>query len=152
MMFASEITRICEAHPLLKIHFSGTFALNQLKSLKQNTFAIWNSSNDLPGIHWRTVIKRDEHLIELYDSLGITQEESNRLLFKIDQTSRAISNSTRLQPKDSENCGKFCIYFILNRYMDWDLEFNDVLNEIFSLDQNENDKKVLEFLKEFEII
>ena len=152
-MFASEITRICQSHPMLKTHFAGTFALNELKSksLKLYQFGIWNSSDTLPGIHWRGIVKRDEHLIELYDSLGINKEESNQLLWNVDKTSRAISNSTRLQPPGSDNCGKFCIYFILNRYLDWDLEFNDLLNELFSLDQNDNDKKVLAFLQEFEI-
>ncbi len=55
-------------------------------------------------------------------------------------------NVTKLQDETSVLCGQFCIYFIVQRLFNDDLEFAELLNEIFSENVVENEHSVQDFL------
>ncbi len=55
-------------------------------------------------------------------------------------------NTTALQPQESLLCGEFCIYFIVHRLFNADLEFDEFLNTMFTEDVNHNEDKVKEFM------
>ena len=54
-------------------------------------------------------------------------------------------NETTLQGPQSSLCGQFCIWFCTNRLENPDLEFGELLCNIFTIDVNENDNTVLQF-------
>ena len=56
-------------------------------------------------------------------------------------------NTEQFQPIDSDNCGSFVIYSCINHHFNQDLPFNELLNLIFKIDTNANEKKVEDFLK-----
>ncbi len=54
-----------------------------------------------------------------------------------------------MQCNDSELCGKFVLYFLIFRYFNLDGEYEDILNELFTLDCKTNEARVEKFLKSF---
>lgn len=57
-------------------------------------------------------------------------------------------NITQFQKNDTNTCGKFALYFIINRLFNMDYCFSDFLEEIFEEDLNKNEEKVNEFYNE----
>ena len=58
-----------------------------------------------------------------------------------------IANTTPVQDRISSSCGLFVCYFLLHRYLSIDVEFEDLLNSIFTESVEENEKKVKDFLE-----
>ena len=83
----------------------------------------------------------------MYDSLGIT-ERKKRLLQKYVPKEFAITfNSKRFQDINSTTCGKFILFYLINRFHNQDLPFQEVLNFLFKADSLKNEKKVENFLR-----
>ncbi len=57
-------------------------------------------------------------------------------------------NSFPVQCNNTYLCGGFVIFFLVERYFNLDLEFEECLNDIFGPDCNVNEKKVSDFLKD----
>lgn len=55
-------------------------------------------------------------------------------------------NMTPVQAKNSKSCAEFCIFFVVNRLMNLDLEFEDLVNDIFDVNCNKNEGTVQEFM------
>ena len=57
-------------------------------------------------------------------------------------------NTTQFQKSDSNSCGLFTLYFIFERMHNLDLNFHEILEEIFDAEDIEiNEEKVAEFVK-----
>ena len=54
-------------------------------------------------------------------------------------------NVTQVQSSESDTCGLFVLYFLIQRYHNKDLSFNEFMNEIFVFSQSENEKLVNTF-------
>lgn len=145
-----EFSNYFESFKFLKKHYDGVFAINTLKkSLKLRHFCICNTDqNTGSGIHWFCFVRTSKSKIECFDSLGICSDKKEIL-----QTYchfRGIHeiefNETAFQTKDSNTCGLFTIYFVIQRMHNLDLSFDDLLEQIFdpeNLEENENN--VLQF-------
>ncbi len=98
-------------------------------------------------MHWFAVIRISEDFVEIFDPLGVDiaflrEWFSLRYIYEY--------NSTAVQCLDSRLCGPFVVFFVILRYMNLDLEFVDFLNYYFSLDCNENERIVRDFLQNME--
>ncbi len=56
-------------------------------------------------------------------------------------------NETPFQAQDSTACGEFCVYFAIHRYFDIDLDFGEIVRELFSNDFQANEGKVKDFVE-----
>ncbi len=95
------------------------------------------------GKHWFVIIRTSEHLVEIFDSLGSSK---NYIKDNIRYEGVFEYNTFPVQCQDSYYCGAFAIYFLVERYSNLDLEFEELLNDIFSPTCEENQQKVKEFL------
>lgn len=101
------------------------------------------STSEKEGSHWFVVFNFDD-TFEVFDSLGGNQ---SFITSNVPEFGKFLEfNSTAVQSKDSNICGKFCLYFIINRLENLDLHFDEILNIIFNSNLNENEKKVNDFL------
>lgn len=147
-MQSSDFNQYFDKFPFLKHHFLGIFSIDNLpKSIPLRKFLICNtdfSSGD--GIHWFCFVKSNNNFIELFDSLGVTQTKKeliqNYCKFK---TKKLIYNETQFQDSLSNTCGKFCIYFLIKRLFNFDTNFEDLLEDIFSTNVNKNETNVNKF-------
>ncbi len=148
-----EITEYCNKLPYLNKHFLGIFSINTLpKTIKRNSFLICNTdtSNGL-GKHWLCFSKTSSNCIECFDSLGINEHKKDLLntYCKFKNALKIEFNETQFQDSNSSTCGLFVIYFAIQRFHNLDLEFDELLEEIFVLKTEKNEIRVKTFLNEF---
>ncbi len=97
------------------------------------------------GKHWFAVLRTSTHVIEIFDSMGTSIDYIKKHM-PFDAVYEF--NSFPVQCNDSYYCGSFVVYFLVERYFNLDLEFEELLNDIFSPDCKKNEKTVTEFLKD----
>jgi hypothetical protein len=136
----------------LNKHFLGIFSINTIpKRIKINSFFICNTdtSNGV-GKHWLCFAKLSSNCIECFDSLGINEEKKQLLIDYCDfkNISKILFNETQFQDKSSNTCGFFAIYFAIQRFHNLDLDFHDLLEEIFDIKTEKNELIVKQFLED----
>lgn len=106
-------------------------------------FSFSNFGN--PGIHWFCVLRNDEGF-EVFDSLGISKGFMQKHLpfFLKPKCSLTLD---RVQPKTSDTCGQFCLYFLVNRLHNLDEPFDKFLLQCFVADKQKNNKKIVKFVR-----
>lgn len=152
-MLASEFEAICEKHSCLRSAFKGAFSLTELKRPPPvKSFVLWNAS-DGKGTHWRALFRDHEMSIEIFDSLGLCNSEVEQILsgFAKNISLKVNYNSTQLQPSTSDKCGWYCLLFCFERILNPDLEFLELIKEIFSDDNSINDNIVMNSLSQFNL-
>lgn len=146
-MQSNEFDLYFEKFPYLKNHFLGIFSIDNLpQTIPFRKFLICNTDiASGKGIHWFCCVKTCTKFIELFDSLGFDVIKQN--LFKTYckfRTKKIVFNETGFQETTSDTCGKFCIYFIINRMYNLDTIFEDLLEDIFSDSNCSNNEKLVE--------
>ncbi len=101
------------------------------------------------GIHWFVICQTSKSTVEIFDSLGTSAEYIKN---KIPLQGIFEFNTFPVQCRDSYYCGAFVIYYIIERYSNLDLEFEDLLNDIFTPSCNKNQEKVKAFLKTLDYV
>jgi len=148
-MISAEFSQIFESFPSIEKIYLGSFPRDRVpKNIKQNHFAIVNTDvSSGSGLHWFCVFRYSSTILEVFDSLGIDDVKKNVLQksFQIRGIHEIEFNLTQFQSNDSDSCGKFVLYFIVNRLHNLDHSFKDILNEIFEPNLSENEKKVEKF-------
>lgn len=138
----------------LQSNFKGVFPSDLIpKKIPINNFIICNTdSSSSSGAHWYVVYRIDKSTLEVFDSLGIDTEKRHFLSskFKLRGIKSLQFNTTPVQSDSSVACGQFCVYFIFQRLHNQDLEFTELLNEIFDADCERNEHKVSAFFNEQE--
>ena len=148
-MLSSDFIEKLRKFPFVKNCFSGVYAIDTIPvSLKKDHFFICNTDVSYgSGKHWFCVYKEKNCRLECFDSLGVDEQKRNILKTCLKQ--RGIKeikfNVTRVQSLETTSCGQFVLYFIIERYHNKDLSFNELLNSIFVQSINENELKVNEF-------
>jgi hypothetical protein len=133
---------------IVKNIFEGVFSINTVpKRIKKKHFLICNlSPSNEPGSHWIVILRADKNHIEIFNSLGYDTQQKfclfrNKLPFK---TIKFFEyNENQFQPDAAKTCGLFCIYFAINRILNYDHSFSTILEDIFVENKDENDKKVI---------
>lgn len=148
-MIASEFAQIFEDYPNIKKHFIGCFSADTIpKKIKPFHFAVINtdlSSN--PGIHWYCCLRYKSKL-EIFDSLGISEPSRKTFLkvhFQLPGIKEIEFNTTQFQSNDSQTCGRFVCYFVIQRLYNMDHSFKNILNLIFLPSLSENEQEVKKF-------
>jgi hypothetical protein len=54
-------------------------------------------------------------------------------------------NNTTFQSKNTDSCGLFTLYFIFERLHNFDMSFDDILEDIFEINVDSNESKVIKF-------
>jgi len=134
-----------------KNNFAGIYASDKIpKTIKNKHFIILNTDpSSQPGRHWYAIV-RINNVLECFDSLGNSNDQklliTNRLNIK--GVSFIQFNITQLQPTSSILCGQFVLYYLFERYHNLDLDFDELLNEIFTDDLQKNEETVLNFISQ----
>ena len=151
-MLSVEFEQKLSQFPNLKKHFHGVFAADTIPSkIKLKSFLICNTDDQKgTGKHWYCVVKINSTTLECFDSLGIDNEKKLFLTSSFNhKTIKKIKfNVTQLQSSISDTCGFFVLYFIVNRYHNQDLNFTELLNEIFTQNIEHNETVVKNFAQE----
>ena len=113
--------------------------------LRENSFCIVNRSkrNEL-GSHWFALVQLNGTL-EVFDSLG-SDFKTLQFLRPFKNSVNFAFNTSKVQSFSSDTCGGFCLLFICQRLLNFDLTFSDCLNLCFKLNLEENEQKVRNFL------
>ena len=146
--FANKLSQF----PHVKKQFQGIFSADQLpKQIKKNHFIICNTDvRTGAGKHWYTVVKLEKDTLELFDSLGIDEQKKAFIEshFRLKGISKVKFNVTQVQASDTSTCGQFVLYFVINRLHNQDLNFTDLLNEIFEKSELRNEEAVTKFFED----
>jgi len=150
-MLSTEFNDIFQTFPNFRDYYVGNFSADNLpKKLKTFEFAIINTDISAnKGLHWYAAFKSSKTL-EVFDSLGI--DESKKLFLRnnlrLPGIKEIIFNSTQFQKNDTNSCGKYVLYFLINRLHNIDHSFGEILEEIFVPDLDKNEKKVQDFYED----
>lgn len=146
-MQGSKLNEYFQSFPFLKKHYDGIFAINTLpKSIKVRHFCICNTDESTGnGIHWFCFVRTTKSTIECFDSLGVCLEKKEKLQKYCNfRAIREIEfNETSFQAKDTDTCGLFTVYFIIQRMHNFDLTFDDLLEQIFDPENHEENEKIV---------
>lgn len=82
-MLSSDFQTLFNEH--MQKLFKGVFSFDTIpKSLKSGHFYICNTaSSESPGEHWFAVYRPNQELLEVFDSLGVTEEKIGHLKPKL---------------------------------------------------------------------
>ena len=88
----------------------------------------------------------------MFDSLSVDADKLNNLKIygKLKGIKTIKYNESSFQTDNSDSCGLFVIYFIWQRMFNLDLNFDQILEEIFVADNDLNELKVKEFCQNLE--
>ena len=98
------------------------------------------------GIHWVALFRVEKCTYEYFDSLGSDITFMKNVL-KLNGT--VEYTTSQLQSDDSESCGMFVVYYLLQRVYNFDLNYQELLNSLFSENCSENQKTIESFAKSF---
>ncbi len=144
-----EFEKYINTFPSLKKHFCGVFSINTLpKRIKYRQFCICNTdTSDGSGQHWFCLLRNAQTEVECFDSLGMTTEKKKNLeKYCVFKGIKEINfNETIFQNSETNTCGLFTIYFIIERMHNLDLTFEELLEDIFEDNTLVNEEKVKKF-------
>lgn len=145
-METSEFEIYFKKIPFLINHFIGVFPIDKLPiRLKKKQFFVANTDPSYKnGSHWIAFIRLNTTECEIFDSLALDIEKIFPF-FNFEQKLKFTYNSTPVQSITSKLCGKFVVTFLIERMLNQTMEFEDLLESIFSSDLNENDNIVTDF-------
>jgi hypothetical protein len=150
-MLGSEFNQYFTHFTELKKFFLGVFSIDTVpKQIKKNHFCICNTSpSNTEGEHWFCILKIKRNQLELFDSLGVNVQKEEFYKKNLRCYKNFLTfNVTQFQPNDSQNCGLFCLFFLFERFHNLDLDFDELLEEVFNTSLLKNDQKVEEFCAE----
>lgn len=125
----------------------GVFSIDSFPDkVPEKHFFICNTApSEHPGLHWFVVYRNELGNVEIFDSRVIKGSEL-RPIRTILKKKKLEANYYPLMPRDSNKCGEYCIYFIVNRVLNQRDDFIDILNEYFSRSLPENESRVNNFI------
>jgi len=151
-MYASELIGALKSTNFIDC-FSGIYSRDTVpKSLKNGHFIIVNRDfSHQKGSHWYAVVRLGK-IIEIFDSLGISDPSVKQFLqstFNFKGVTQIKCNLTALQSVSSVHCGYYSLFYLWERYHNFDLEYNSLLNSILSSDVDNNEQIVLNAMKDY---
>lgn len=146
-MRGSEFKHYFEKISLVNPLFLKVTSIDEIpEEIKLKHFIICNlSPSNEPGSHWIVIVRSDYNTLEIFNSLGVSSLEDLKPYLKFKQQLELIFNEQPFQSKESTSCGFFCIYFSVQRILNFDMSFEHLLEDIFSANCEINEKKVVNF-------
>lgn len=145
-MDGSEFIQYFEKLPFLMAHFLGVYSIDTMpRRMPVKSFFITNLSKSIePGTHWCAIIKPCKGHLEIFDSLSFRPHLILPYLNFREKLSLEC-NETQVQSNESILCGKFVITFCVERMLNLDLSFQMLLDDIFEINKEANEKIVTDF-------
>jgi hypothetical protein len=142
-MFGSKIKEVLNKEKDILPYFRGLFAIDQIpKRLKRNCFIIVNKDTiKEQGSHWFAVSNFHDQ-IEIFDSLGTDAPFVQTYFGHLGP--HINFNSEQYQPNESTSCAYFSIYYCQQRVLNFDVTFENLLEEIFVADNLKKNEKIVE--------
>jgi hypothetical protein len=108
-MDTQQIETILRKIPLIRLQFSGVFALDKIPLLRQipNSMVINLDTSDMEGSHWIALYTDNNNRTTYFDSLGRPPPKTISSKYKIHDYLRKP-----VQSIFSNSCGQYCILFI----------------------------------------
>ena len=151
-MESNEFYKILNNFPFVKKVFKGVCSIDTIPKLKKFEFVICNTDVSAgSGRHWFVLGRFSKSEIECFDSLGVDDDKKaviKTILTKLGFNGQLQINLTPVQASTTDSCGKFCLYFILERLFNPDLTLDDLLNSIFEDNCLKNEINVQNFFIE----
>ena len=147
-MIGAQLNEFFESLPNFKKFFLGVYSIDTCpKKIPVNHFLVCNTDiSSGQGLHWFTLFRFSREDIECFDSLGVNPDKLEVLKsLKFHGVSNIIFNLTQVQGNESESCGQFCLYFLLERLQNLDFGFHELMNEIFVNDVKKMKNKFKSF-------
>ena len=145
VLSTSDINSILSKYDIYK----GTFASNTFKFPKNannQAFIINTADSTSPGMHWIALIKTNAECF-FFDSYGLPiYTEPILHILKQQNILNYQYNSIQVQPIASDNCGYYCIAFVLSYINGY--SFENFLN-CFFYDVSKNDKICYDFIGKY---
>ena len=133
------------------LHFEGVLAADQLlfracngKLISPAFYIVNTDPSSLPGKHW-VVFYINDNCCEFFDSLG-QSPDFYHAYFKqilIKHSCNYMYTPTRLQNYSSNMCGKYCIYYVMQRTAA--KTFKEIVSEFLPTQLDLNDQKLKRF-------
>lgn len=148
-MQTSDIVNVVKKFPAVEKCFLGCVAIDRIPgTMAERSCLIFNLDQaHLQGSHWVTLIHNSDNNYEVFDSLG-TKFPVIQPYLKF-PSAQYEYNTNAFQLSKSSTCGFYAIYFLVNRMMNIDMSYRDLLSDIFEINKSANEKLVLEFFNEF---
>jgi hypothetical protein len=146
-MRGSKFGQYFQKIPLVNKQFMKVTSIDELPvEIPEKHFIISNlsPSNEI-GSHWIALIRSENDTLEIFNSLGMTSLNKIESYLKFKKKINIVFNEQPFQSIESTSCGFFCIFFIVQRLLNFDMSFEHILEHIFSVDCNLNEKKVVQF-------
>lgn len=147
-----EFLKYLSKYPFIKKNCKGIFSIDNLpKRLKYREYVICNTSpSSVYNGHWFVLLQNSINKEkELFDSVGVT-EEKLKLYETYFPPWQIEYNKTQFQSSLSSTCGHYVLYFIIQRMLNLDLEFEDFIETFFVPDINKNEIMVKNFFAEIQ--
>ena len=141
-MYASDIQSVLG---VIK-EFGGVKAADEISTVNGNIppFFIFNTDPaHLPGTHW-VAMYVNNNVPEFFDSIGKPPSYYHKSFeyLLVNRGPAYRYNSQRLQGRDSEMCGQYCVYYVWMRNRGYSMK--EIVNS-FSENLAHNDKIVSQF-------
>ena len=91
----------------------------------------------------------DYLIFEWSYSLGICKKKEKLLKTYLPNNFQVTFNVSRFQRLDTNSCGSFVLFFIIQRTLNLDTPYLELINSIFSADPTKNEKKIKKFLSKW---
>jgi len=133
--------------PLVYSCFQSVYSLDEIpKSLSVRKFIVVNlSKSNETGTHWIVIIRSHKQIYEVFNSLGFHDLNVILPYMQIRSKADVVFNQQMYQSSTSSTCGLFCIYYAINRVLNFDLSFHHLLEHIFDDDIEQNESHVINF-------
>lgn len=130
---------------LKNYHVKAICADELIRPSRPDTFVVNTDPCSKPGTHWTVFHFPEKGPPEFFDSLGSRPSEYHSHFANV-LGSTYLYTPDAIQPKDSDTCGAYCIHFVRQRHRS--CSFQDILNDFNTVDLNDNDRKVKNFIRE----
>lgn len=140
-------------------HFLGVFARGETPHFDIGSIAIFNTltvddsntadssgSKSKKSGHWLCIARPACGLFEIFDAEP-RSTGSFAYLFE-NYNGSVVLNSVDLMPPGSRMCGEFAVYFVVIRLTNIEVDFTTLLNMYFSLNKENNTRRVQKLLEE----
>ena len=123
-----EITHILNSNPVTKKLFSGVYPIDHLDRIEDKPgFIICNTdTSEGEGKHWIAIFfSNDDKNADFFDSLGKNPDEYGKYYIEFIRKFADYCKypTNRIQPKDSNLCGHYCIFFLHKRCQGYDMKY-----------------------------
>lgn len=146
-MFSNELQNYLLKDKFSRKIYCGVIPIDKLHARrikKPCAFIVNNQESDKQGEHWFAIFIPRYDKAEYFDSYGLPPIDERVLKFFKLNCDGYIYNSSQLQSDQSENCGKYCIFYIYFRSRNFSMK---KIIKFFSFDVENNDSIIERFFK-----